>query len=204
MPHAPSIVTPLWGHRGTKMWALFVFENSNFLWSHLWNVLQTPHPHPPLALTLSLVSSRSSNNYGRLFLCIYRHQNGRIHSQCIHHKWSSLNYILLMSIRAYWSKRRVVPPVLFITNYYSIEIPHGVTAISLTDNNGFTTNVPVFFEFYSENNGLTADNQFNKKSHGIITSYKCLEVLIPLRTNKLSQTVIMCSVAVKIDITVSR
>ena len=42
--------------------------------------------------------------------------------------------ILLRMIRAYWSKRRVVPPVLFRTNYmyYSIEIPHGVTAISLT------------------------------------------------------------------------
>ena len=40
--------------------------------------------------------------------------------------------ILLRTIRAYWSKRRVVPPVLFRTNYYSIEIPHGVTAISLT------------------------------------------------------------------------
>ena len=26
----------------------------------------------------------------------------------------------------------IVPPVLFRTNYYSIEIPHGVTAISLT------------------------------------------------------------------------
>ena len=40
--------------------------------------------------------------------------------------------ILLRTIRAYWSKRRVVPPVLFRTNYYSIEILHGVTAISLT------------------------------------------------------------------------
>ena len=40
--------------------------------------------------------------------------------------------ILLRTIRAYWSKRRVVPPVLFRTNYYSIEIPHGVTAIILT------------------------------------------------------------------------
>ena len=29
-------------------------------------------------------------------------------------------------------KRRVVHPVLFRTNYYTIEIPHGVTAISLT------------------------------------------------------------------------
>ena len=36
------------------------------------------------------------------------------------------------TIRAYWSKRRVVPPVLFRTNYYSIEILHGVTAIILT------------------------------------------------------------------------
>ena len=27
---------------------------------------------------------------------------------------------------------RDFPPVLFRTNYYSIEIPHGVTAISLT------------------------------------------------------------------------
>ena len=40
--------------------------------------------------------------------------------------------ILLRTIGAYWLKRRVVPPVLFRTNYYSIEIPHGVTAISLT------------------------------------------------------------------------
>ena len=40
--------------------------------------------------------------------------------------------ILLRTIRAYWSKCWVVPPVLFRTNYYSIEIPHGVTAISLT------------------------------------------------------------------------
>ena len=40
--------------------------------------------------------------------------------------------ILLRTIRAYWSKRRVVPPVLFRTNYYSIEILHGVTAIILT------------------------------------------------------------------------
>ena len=38
----------------------------------------------------------------------------------------------LRTIRAYWSKRRVVPPVLFRTNYYSIEILHGVTAIILT------------------------------------------------------------------------
>ena len=40
--------------------------------------------------------------------------------------------ILLRTIRAYWSKRRGVPPVLFRTNYYSIEILHGVTAIILT------------------------------------------------------------------------
>ena len=39
--------------------------------------------------------------------------------------------VLLRTIRAYWSKRRVVPPVLFRTNYYSIEILHGVTAIIL-------------------------------------------------------------------------
>ena len=40
--------------------------------------------------------------------------------------------MLLRTIRAYCSKRRVVPPVLFRTNYYSIEILHGVTAIILT------------------------------------------------------------------------
>ena len=43
---------------------------------------------------------------------------------------------LLRTIRAYWSKRRVVRPVLFRTtctcNYYSIEILHGVTTIILT------------------------------------------------------------------------
>ena len=43
-----------------------------------------------------------------------------------------LSLVLLRTIRAYWSKRRVVTPVLFRTNYYSVEIPHGVTAISLT------------------------------------------------------------------------
>ena len=40
--------------------------------------------------------------------------------------------ILLRTIRAYWSKRWGVPPVLFRTNYYSIEILHGVTAIIVT------------------------------------------------------------------------
>ena len=44
----------------------------------------------------------------------------------------NMTAILPRTIRAYWSKRRVVPPVLFRTNYYSIEILHGVTAIILT------------------------------------------------------------------------
>ena len=39
---------------------------------------------------------------------------------------------ILRTIRAYWSKRWVAPPVLFRTNYYSIESLHGVTAIILT------------------------------------------------------------------------
>ena len=49
-----------------------------------------------------------------------------------HHQFYSKLIVLLRTIRAYWSKRRVVPPVLFRTNYYSIEILHGVTAIILT------------------------------------------------------------------------
>ena len=54
---------------------------------------------------------------------------------CARYKSSVLLLLLLFllrTIRAYWSKRRVVPPVLFRTNYYSIEILHGVTAIILT------------------------------------------------------------------------
>ena len=47
------------------------------------------------------------------------------------HNWTDMRTIM-RTIRAYWSKRRVVPPVLFRTNYYSIEILHGVTAIILT------------------------------------------------------------------------
>ena len=64
----------------------------------------------------------SENKYKRYgFKHIQRIQQQHITTYCI----------LLRTIRAYWSKRRVVPPVLFRTNYYSIEILHGVTAIIL-------------------------------------------------------------------------
>ena len=50
----------------------------------------------------------------------------------VNEKQISYTSYIRLYIRAYWSKRRVVPPVLFRTNYYLIEILHGVTAISLT------------------------------------------------------------------------
>ena len=90
--------------------SMYCVQTSSFLFVGMWRVCKSSKMKRPR------VSSRLKGDLGLLKLQ-YFPESG----------------ILLRTIRAYWSKRRVVPPVLFRTNYYSIEILHGVTAIILTD-----------------------------------------------------------------------